>query len=70
MPVNPNGFVIKDTLLNLYCTQYNVILNNCGWGNVTSAVTWETQQDVDNAISQWQLGSQTRYVGQVPPPPR
>lgn len=69
MPVNPNKWVIKDTLLNLYCISYNVILNNCGWGNATSAVEFETQEEAESAIDQWQLGSQTRYVGDRPPKP-
>lgn len=67
MPVNPNGFFIKDTQINLWCTSYNVILENCGWGNLNQAVEFETQTEADNAINQWQLGEQTRFVGQNPP---
>lgn len=68
MPVNPNGFYIKDTQLNLWLTVYSPYLTNCGWGNLIQAVEFATQEEADNAISQWGLGSQSRYIGQNPPP--
>ena len=68
MPVNPNGFYIKDTQINLWCIQYNIILENCGWGNIISAVEFETQGEADAAITAWGEEPGARYVGQNPPP--
>jgi hypothetical protein len=63
-----NYFIIEDTSNHLFMISYSEVLENCGWGNILSAVHFTTQQAADDAIAAWGLGSQSRYIGENPKP--
>ncbi len=69
MPVNPDKWLIHDRTLNLWCTSYNITLGGSQWGNSSGGVEFETEAEANAAVSQWQLGEQTRYGGDRPPTP-
>lgn len=64
-----NYFIIYDNSTSTFLTVYSSILDNCTWGNPLDAVHYATQADADNAIAQWNGGSQNgRFIGKNPPP--
>lgn len=62
--------VIKDTVTGLFCTSYNVVLENCQWGNSGDAVEFPTLENAQAAAEDMngQASQQDRFIGQNPKP--
>lgn len=67
MPQYSDKWFIKDTTLNIWCTQYNIILSNCYWGSwEQSSAEFDTENDANAAIIQWGETPGGRYKGDRP----
>lgn len=61
---------IKDNNTGLWLDHYSINVNFCTWSSAANAQDFETEQNANNAIQQWEGGDQEgRFIGSNPPNP-